>query len=113
MRQECGATASLPPSLAVLALHHLRQAGPQLAADPCVETRLECFLDAHAEGDHYGLVTDTAGAAPDVWVTWSEGEPPATLTHLPACPKDNGQDGGLHDVCTLFSRHPGRCTFDP
>jgi hypothetical protein len=113
MRKECGATAYLPHSLASLALHHLRQAEPQLASDPYVETGLECFLEVHAEGDHYGLVTDTAGAAPDVWVTWCEGKPPSTLAHLPACPRDNGQDGGLHDVCTLFTGHPGRCTFTP
>jgi hypothetical protein len=113
MRKECGATAYLPPSLAVHALQHLRRSGTRLPPDLGVETGLECFLEAHDDGDHYGLVADTPGNTPDVWATWSEGEAPATLTHLAACPQDNGQDGGLHDVCTLFIRHPGRCTFAP
>jgi hypothetical protein len=112
MTRECGAGAHLPPSLAVLALSRLQQIGTRLATDLLVERDLQCFLEAHTEGVHYGLVTDTSGDAPDVWTTWSGANPPTTLTHVAACPEDNGETGGLQDVCALFTHHPGRCTFD-
>jgi hypothetical protein len=104
MKRECGTTACLPPTLAVLALYHVKEA--------VVENELQCFLEAHSDGDHYGLVADTARDAPDLWATWSGANPPAVLTRLTACARDNGKEGGRQDACSLFTRHPGRCTFD-
>lgn len=109
MTRECGATAYLPPALAVRAAEHLTGIG---VGEPAVEHWLQCFLEAHAEGSHYGLVSDTLRGVPDVWATWSGADRPADLTHLAACPRDNGKEGGLQDVCSLFVRHPGRCTFE-
>jgi hypothetical protein len=111
MNRECGATACLPPTLAVLATRHLRQTTTHLG-EPAVENELQCFLEEHSDGDHYGLVADTLFDAPDLWVTWSDQNPPAALTHIAACTRDNGQEGGRQEVCSLFRHHPGRCTFD-
>lgn len=115
MHRECGATTQLPPALAVRALRHLRRlaaTGTGTPRDLLVETDLHCFLEAHEDGEHHGLVADTDDGAPDVWTTWSDGSRPASLTHLLACPADNGEADGRHDVCCLFVHHPGRCTFD-
>jgi hypothetical protein len=112
LNRECGAFTRLPPPLAVLAVSHLRQLTAEDPSELVVECDLQCFLEEHEDGEHHGLVTDTAGEGPDLWATWSEDAPAATLVHLTACTRENGKDGGLQECCTLFTRHPGRCTFD-
>jgi hypothetical protein len=120
MKRECGATAYLPPRLTILAANHLKNIRAEQSTgargndltDFVVENWLQCFLEEHSDGSHYGLVTDTIRGVPDVWATWSGENQPTSLTHIAACTRNNGKEGGLQDSCSLFSHHPGQCTFD-
>ncbi|MGW6454769.1 hypothetical protein ACWF94_02375 [Streptomyces sp. NPDC055078] len=108
-RVGCGAAATLPLQLLVLALEIV----PGAPGHPLeVTTRLRCGLEAHTEGAHFDLVRGLDDSDHgEVWARWEDGRVPECVAVLPDCPADNGRPGGGNDGCTLFEKHPGGHSF--
>ncbi|MFJ4772519.1 hypothetical protein ACIP88_26010 [Streptomyces uncialis] len=104
-KRMCGATARLPLELIVLAL----DITPEMPGHPMeVATGLRCPLEAHTTGQHHELVRELGvPERGEVWARWSDGQVPDGLDVLADCPADNGLQGPDHDICTLYTGHPG------
>ncbi|MEO3974106.1 hypothetical protein [Streptomyces sp. CAU 1734] len=109
-RRICGASATLPLQLTVLAI----EIAPDAGAHPLrIMTGLRCGLEAHSTGFHSDLVHEIdemdAGA---VWAHWKDGRPPRVVEILADCESDNGEPEGANEACTLFDGHAGGHSFE-
>jgi hypothetical protein len=67
-----------------------------------------CGLAEHSRDGHWGIAREMASARGGaVWATWTEDEVPCCFAKE-ACPKTGPTP---QDACSLFSEHPGVCSF--
>jgi hypothetical protein len=105
----CGARTYLPTRLLPFVMRLETHRGRATEMD--IERHLRCTLQAHSDGDHWGLVLELYGIETgSVWAPWTTGintAAPEKLVVLPDC----SVSGPAGEACGEYDRHPGGHTW--
>ncbi|MYY10117.1 hypothetical protein GT204_14690 [Streptomyces sp. SID4919] len=78
-----------------------------------VMTDLRCEIEEDHPGLHAAAVRLLDSSPPEtVWTQWADWRDPATVLVLRDCAEGGGKPVGYDDWCTLFTGHPGTCSFE-